>query len=126
MIEYLDKHNKSLKNNFSKQIIDKLLDTIPNLINEEHFEWTKKLLVLAEDQNLRLTNRYSTTVEILKQWIALGQKSNTPETVTVKQTELILLFIDNDDLKDAAGIYLDLAKKDIILDLLAKENSLDE
>ena len=98
MIEYLDKHNKSLKNNFSKQIIDKLLDTIPNLINEEHFEWTKKLLLLAEDQNLRLTNRYSTTVEILKQWIALGQKSNTPETVTVKQTELILLFVDHDDL----------------------------
>lgn len=98
MIEYLDKHNKSLKNNFSKQIIEKLLETIPNLINEEHFDWTKKLLVLAEDQNLRLTNRYKTTVEILKQWIALGQKSNKPETVTDKQIELILLFVDHDDL----------------------------
>ena len=98
MIEYLDKHNKSLKNNFSKQIIEKLLETIPNLINEEHFDWTKKLLVLAEDQNLRLTNRYKTTVEILKQWIALGQKSNKPETVSDKQIELILLFVDHDDL----------------------------
>ena len=44
LTEYLDKHNKSLKNSFSKRIIDKLLETIPFLIEEEHFECAKRLL----------------------------------------------------------------------------------
>ncbi len=38
LIEYLDKLNKSLKNFSSKDIINKLLETLPFLIEEEHFE----------------------------------------------------------------------------------------
>ena len=109
LIEYLDKHNKSLKNNFSKRIIEKLLETIPFLIDEEHFEMTKSILNHTEDQNLRLTtNQYKTTVKILEQWISLGQASEQSELVTAKQTELILLFVDHSDLQNAGRIYLDL------------------
>ena len=107
-----------MKNNFSKHIINTLLETIPNLISEEQYEWTEKLLKRVENLNKRLDKNYSTTAEIHKQWIDLAQKSGNPKTVIAKQTELILLFIDNDDLNDAAQIYLDLSSKAIILDLL--------
>ena len=64
LIEYLDKHNKSLKNDFSKRIMDKLLETIPFLIEEEHFEQTKSILNHTEDQNKRLPekNQYKPSV----------------------------------------------------------------
>ena len=57
LIEYLDKHNKSLKNDFSKRIMDKLLETIPFLIEEEHFECAKRLLEISGDQNTRLPEK---------------------------------------------------------------------
>ena len=113
LIEYLDKLNKSLKNVSSKDTINKLLETIPFLIEEEHFECTKRLLKRAEGQNKRLGMDYQTTAKILKLWIDLESSKpcdeKTPNKEVEKyQIELILLYVDHDDLKSAATIYLDL------------------
>ena len=45
----------------------------------------------------------------------------------IKQQELILLFIKHDDLEKSAKVYLNLTNRPkAILDLLAKQNTLDE
>ena len=38
-----------------------------------------------------------------------------------KQTELILLYVDHSDFREAAGVYLDLVNKGILLDILSLE-----
>ena len=71
LIEHVDNYNKSLGDKFSRKIIDTLLETIPFLIEEEHFECAKGLLERAEGQNKRLGMDYQTTAKILKLWIDL-------------------------------------------------------
>ena len=79
LLNRTDDYNKSLENKYSEDIIKTLLETIPGLIEEEHYDFAKKLLGCAENQNTdkdgnRLDKNYKNSTKILEMWIELASK----------------------------------------------------
>ena len=57
LLAHADKFNKTLKNDYSPKIIERILSLLPKLIEDKHFEFAEKLLKKAEDQNDRLKQK---------------------------------------------------------------------